>query len=155
MKNKIVTVAIICGALFSCKNAEKSSSANEINSDALPIPPKEITECYQYIRSKDTVQATLVIAGVVVSGDLDYKLFGKDKNSGKINGSMRGDTLIANYTFNSEGMESVREVAFLKINKTLIEGYGASELKNGKMVFKEIKKLNFASGVVLNQIPCK
>ena len=55
----------------------------------------------------------------------------------------------------SEGRESVRQVVFLRKNKTLLEGYWESEKKDGKTVFKSMKGLNFTSSLQLLEVPCK
>ena len=68
---------------------------------------------------------------------------------------MRGDTLVADYTFNSEGIESVRQVAFLKKGDQLLEGYGDVEQKDNKTVFKNISTLSFGQSTIFNKTDCK
>lgn len=150
MKNKILVVVSVCAVIFSCKKNE--TPVIEDN----PKPQEVVTtECYEYVQGNDTIQASLLVQSGTVTGDLTYKLFEKDKNSGTLLGKMNGDTLVADYTFLSEGTKSVRQVAFIRKNKSLIEGYGESEEKEGKMVFKEVKNLNFSDNMVLNEIPCE
>jgi hypothetical protein len=91
----------------------------------------------------------------VVSGTLVYNFFEKDKNTGTIKGEMKGDVLVAEYTFMSEGMESVRAVAFKKIGKNFMEGYGESEEMNGKDVFKSTDALSFSNSVMLSPYDCE
>lgn len=152
MKNKILALALVSVVFFSCKKAEET-----VVEDYTQTQVEEVTtkECYEYVQGNDTIQASLLVEANNVSGDLTYKLYEKDKNSGTISGTVQGDTLIADYTFKSEGTTSVRQVAFLRKNKSLIEGYGDSEEKEGKMVFKEINKLNFNGNIILQEIPCK
>ena len=80
-----------------------------------------------------------------VSGILVYELKEKDRNKGTIKGTMNGDTLIANYTFQSEGTESIRQVAFLMKDKQLIEGYGESVTEGTISKFKNVNTLSFTS----------
>lgn len=68
---------------------------------------------------------------------------------------MKGDTLIVDYTFDSEGSESVREVVFLKRNNQLIEGFGDVEEKDGKTVFKDKSKLIFGNSIVFKKVDCQ
>jgi hypothetical protein len=68
---------------------------------------------------------------------------------------MIGDTLIADYTFASEGTVSVREVAFLKKDHVLIEGFGDIEEKAGKSIFKNIATLRFDDKLALRETECK
>ena len=152
MRNKIL-VSVVMGVLFfSCKKEEKQPE------EVQPEPQVQevaTNECYEYVKGKDTITANFIIQNKTVSGDLTYAYFEKDKNSGTIVGTMNGDTLVANYTFNSEGVESVRQVAFIRKNKTLTEGYGESEEVNRAMVFKDLSQLNFSNSTVLTEIPCR
>lgn len=75
----------------------------------------------------------LTLTGNEVTGDLACKYFQKDQNKGTLRGVMIGDTLFATYTFTSEGIESSREVASLKKDNDLVEGYGDVQEKNGML----------------------
>ena len=67
---------------------------------------------------------------------------------------MKADTLIADYTFMSEGTQSVREVAFLLTDSTAKEGYGDMTEKNNKMVFIKLAKIKFDRSFVLSKQAC-
>ncbi len=67
---------------------------------------------------------------------------------------MKGDTLLADYTFMSEGKQSVRQVVFLIKDTAAIEGYGDVEERNNKMVFKNISQIPFEKGQRLHKVPC-
>ena len=67
---------------------------------------------------------------------------------------MKGDTLMLDYTFNSEGIESERQVVILRKGNQLFEGYGDMEEKKGKLIFKDVSSLNFKGGIVFNKIDC-
>jgi len=82
-------------------------------------------------------------------------LYEKDSNKGKLEGKLYGDTLIADYKFISEGIESIRQVAFLIKDSMAIEGYADIEQKDGKTVFKNLKSLDFKHGLSLTKIDCK
>lgn len=155
MKNSITLLVLVSVVLFSCKKKEKEPTTDELKSDIPQVEQSATQECYEYVQGKDTIQANFLVQNNAISGDLYYKLYEKDKNTGKITGTINGDTLLADYTFMSEGIKSVRQVVFLRKNKSLIEGSGESEEKEGKTVFKETKKLNFTSNIILNEIPCK
>jgi hypothetical protein len=117
-------------------------------------PPAPIETCYAKLSNKDTIQLRLSVNGSNVTGSLLYKIYEKDSNKGQLQGTMRGDTLIAHYTFQAEGTESVREVAFLLKDSTATEGFGKVEEKNGRMVFTNPLDLSFGKSMVLKQIPC-
>lgn len=162
MKNKILLSVMIVALLFSCKKADDSKEQDKVDSTKTETvvdvtserePLKEV--CYKYDNGKDLIDANLLYDNGKVSGKINYNLFEKDKNSGNIVGTMNGDTIIANYIFMSEGVESFRQLAFLKKGDALIEGYGDIEEKDGRMVFKDIKKLNFPDKIQLKEVPCK
>jgi len=110
--------------------------------------------CYSSIIKKDTVLLNALMTGDSIKGSLGYKLYEKDQNNGIILGKMHGDTMRVNYTFMSEGKESVREVVFLKKDTLLVEGYGDVREDGGKMVFSNINSVKF-DGLVLVKVPCK
>jgi hypothetical protein len=102
----------------------------------------------------DSIRLHLTNQNNAVTGELEYQLAEKDANTGMLRGQMKGDTLFAEYTFQSEGMESVREVVFLKKGDGWVEGYGEVEEKNGKMVFKSNARLQFDDKTVLTKVAC-
>jgi hypothetical protein len=117
-------------------------------------PPPAGPQCYAYTTAKDTVRLTLATAQPTVTGQLSYRYFEKDRNEGTIRGAMHGDTLLAEYTFQSEGVASVREVAFLRRGNSFVEGYGDVVARGGAMVFKQPHTLRFTSANALAPVPC-
>lgn len=148
---KTTSFFIALALLTSCGSqpdkTEKQTSTQE--KEKIPM------ECYRYASQGDTVALTLVHVGDNYTGSLVYLFKEKDKNIGIIQATMRGDVLVADYTFNSEGTKSVRQVAFKKVGNTYVEGYGESVDENGVMKFKDITSLNFGSAIVLQEIPCQ
>jgi hypothetical protein len=127
-----------------------ANSCNNSNSTKID----GVATCYSYNKNKDYVMLKITIIDNKVTGDLVYEYYEKDKNSGKINGVIKGDTLFADYTFMSEGLTSLREVAFLIKQNELVEGYGAVEEKEGKTIFKDKSTLEFNNTMVLKKIEC-
>ncbi|MBA3649699.1 MAG: hypothetical protein H0W62_14345 [Chitinophagales bacterium] len=150
-KTLLILVAPVC-IFISCKN-------NSIQTTDEENPEKTISDktnqCYAYTANKDSVFLHISITDTIVTGDLTYKLFEKDQNKGTLQGMMKGDTLIAEYKFLSEGTESIREVAFLKRGNDFVEGYGDVEGNNGKMVFKNTSTLNFNNNMILKEVDCE
>ena len=140
---------VIVTIFTSCNNNSK-----RISNDKNKAINYQTNHCYAFTSGKDSVFMEIVIAGNLVTGNLTYKLFQKDKNEGTLQGTIKGDTLIADYKFMSEGTESVREVAFLKKGNDFIEGYGAAEEKNGGMIFKNANTINYSSNVILKPVEC-
>lgn len=111
-------------------------------------------QCYAYITATDTVRLTLQTEQPTVTGQLSYCYFEKDRNQGTIRGTMHGDTLLADYTFQSEGTQSVREVAFLRRDIGFVEGFGAVAERRGKAVFKQPRALQFDAKYTLLPVAC-
>ena len=135
--------------LISCNNGEKQQQA-EAESPAVSANKA----CYAFEMHNDTILLNLTVENNKATGNLTYNFFEKDDNRGRLTGTMNGDTLFASYEFNSEGVTSVREVAFLKKDNTFTEGFGEMKEEEGKMVFENKKALNFGSNIVLHQIDC-
>ncbi len=152
---KILVLALGFAALFTaCQSNNSEKTATDTAAPDTNIVPATTQTCYAYIKNRDTATLTMMSSGAITTGELKYNLFEKDKNNGIFEGELRGDTLIAEYTFNSEGKESVRQVAFLKKGDQLVEGFGDVEEKNGKMMFKDTSKLTFGESMVFNKVDC-
>ena len=90
----------------------------------------------------------------VVNGTLIYNLYEKDKNTGVIIGKMHEDTLVADYTFNSEGIKSIREVMFYWNKTDFREGYGEMISKDNNMIFKDPRSVVFSDQIILKKGDC-
>lgn len=162
MKRSFLFLAIATGFITSCtsENADKKTTdsaemiAEDTTFSATKPANENTTECYIYTKNRDTVSMKLAAAGEEYTGELSYLFFEKDKSTGTFGGEMKGDTLIAEYTFDAEGMRSVREVVFLKKDGKLLEGFGDTEDKGTKVIFKDRSKLKFGETVVLTRVPC-
>ena len=149
MKNKIYFLVLIVFIFAACKNQSKTTVAAKL--------ANKITEpltCYSYSKDSNNVMMQISIVDNIVKGDLQIEYYQKDKNTGKINGEMKGDTLYAEYTFMSEGLNSIREVAFLKNGNELTEGFGDVEERSGKTVFTNKSKLKFENNIHLTKTKC-
>ncbi|MDA6070600.1 hypothetical protein NJT12_13310 [Flavobacterium sp. AC] len=151
---KVLAITIVVLSIFaSCK---KDQVAEPVEIPAGAPKEAEIVEpagdqCYA---SSAVKMSFNVNSHQEVNGKLSYNIAGKDKNEGTLIGNMKGDTLIADYTFMSEGVSSVREVAFLKQEGTFVEGYGDVAEANGKVSFKNKKLLKFDQKNVLTKVDC-
>ena len=114
-----------------------------------------VLNCYRYTHNNDTVTLKTVLANSVVTGTLIYDFFQKDKSWGTIQGQMKDRLLIADYTFMSEGIQSVRQIVFKLDGNTFIEGYGETENTDQKTTFKNIDSLDFNHSIVLSKIACE
>lgn len=159
MKKVLVITTLILTVLVSCKKEATTTEPIQIT----PSPPKEAeivepagNQCYAWRSNGSIIEMSFnVNSHQEVNGKLSYNLVGKDKNEGTLIGNMKGDTLIADYTFTSEGVSSVREVAFLQKDGAFIEGFGDIASANDKVTFKDKSKLTFDAKNTLTKVECK
>ncbi len=155
MKNNLLLLLMAATAM-NCGTKESSDT----ESTAVSSPKSEtittgsVEQCYALMTAGDTVRLNLNQQGSEVTGTLFIRLTGKDSNTGTLRGQMRGDTLRANYTFQSEGVESTREVAFLAKDGGFVEGYGDVQEQNGMMVFTPGTTLTFGTNRTLTKTNC-
>jgi len=154
MKRLSFKILIASTILYSCNSsdsgAEKAAApTEEAKKDSSTI------NCYQYADKGDTIYLKIIHAGDSVSGNLIYQLKEKDKNSGNIVGTMKGNLLVADYTFQSEGIQSVRQIAFKKENNSFIEGYGDIISQDQRVYFRDINSLKFNDAMKLTEIVCR
>lgn len=153
-------LAIAVFVFISCSEPAPDSAETGATTDSVAEDTTEMriqipnSACYQYATATDTIFLKVEKFPNVVTGKLEYKLKEKDKNTGDIDGVLRGDTLVADYTFMSEGTRSVRQVVFLIRNNEVVEGYGETKEEGGKMVFQNISAIDFSKGTKLSIIDC-
>jgi hypothetical protein len=153
MKTRILTL-FVAASLFACQKKEENKKPIET---AAPEAAAMVNEkaCYQSVKGRDTITLSLAMNANNANGELVYKLDGKDKNEGTFSGTFIGDTLYAEYSFSSEGVQSVRETVFLRQNDILIQGFGEMIENGNKQSFKDPKKVNFDQSLVLAKTDCK
>lgn len=122
------------------ESAVHANASDTINRAGTPIV---ISGCYQMTLKRDSATLDLSIKDTTVSGKLNYIFFEKDQNRGTIKGVLRNDIIYADYTFESEGKTSVREVIFKISDDTLIPAYGDLTQKGNKIVFVDKEALQF------------
>jgi len=135
----LVLITIGCGRAQQPSEGAKDGVNDSTVTNSQPI----MQQCYQNQPGADTVRLSLTDSAGLVSGKLDYHIQGKDANTGSFTGRMYGDTLIADYNFNSEGVLSTREIAFLKKDSFLVEGFGPVLQEQQGMKFKSMDSLSF------------
>jgi len=149
---KIKHLLVIAGLTVSCNGPGKSNEKTNSPSTGTNQPSE--MKCYSYAGETDTIVLNVLQTGDSVTGTLVYHFKEKDRNTGTIQGNMKGNILVAYYTFMSEGSQSVRQIAFKQEENYLIEGYGDGYLKNEKMYFKNIDSLNFNRNMKLTKTEC-
>jgi len=159
MKHSIVLSVIISAfTILSCNNEASQAAEATTKTDTTKTEEMKImipgSTCYTSIMGKDTMNLKVEKFPNVVTGNLSYNFYEKDDNQGTIDGTLNGDTLIASYTFMSEGKSSVRQVAFLISDSTATEGFGPMEEKDGTMIFKALNTISFKEGIKFIKTDC-
>lgn len=146
---------------ISCQNKPEQTTTTSITDTVKPVPDSvetvQITNgttCFAYYKNQDTILMTLHLTDSLATGNLTYNLYEKDKNKGTFQGVLTNDTLIANYTFSSEGTRSVRQVAFLLKGNILQQGFGNMKEQNGRLVFTSKKDIAFDNTMILEPVDC-
>src|SRR6478672_8041722 len=103
---KVSIVLAILLFFISCNDEDNEQSQTESETSQ--------SGCYQFASNTDTINMQIQHNGDPVTGTLVYNFKEKDINTGTITGTMKGDMLVADYKFMSEGVESYRQVAFKK-----------------------------------------
>ncbi|MES2329621.1 MAG: hypothetical protein V4539_08465 [Bacteroidota bacterium] len=150
MIKHLLRLSCVCIVFACCSNPSEAPK----ETTTVSAVPSGNTHCYLYNDSSNIISLRATFQNDSISGALTYDIDQKDKNSGTIVGVVQGDLLVADYTFVSEGKSSVRQVVFKKTGSTLTGGVGEMVEKNGKMVFKDMGKLDFAHAIVLTETDC-
>ena len=142
---RILSILVIfCAACNEAAQPQESAvHANATDTTTTASTPIILAGCYQMTLKKDSAILDLNIQDTTVSGKLNYIFFEKDQNRGTINGVLRNDVIYADYTFESEGKTSVREVIFKISGDTLIPAYGELTLRDNKIIFANKQDLQF------------
>ncbi len=142
--------------LFSC-NDTTTQPEETVQTPADTQQPVTDTssQCYAMNNGKDSAWMEITRNDTLVTGKLNFNHYEKDKNSGSIEGVIKGDTLFATYTFRSEGMTSKRQVAFLKKEDGWVEGYAKADPETGEPDFSNKPGITFQNTFVLKKTGCR
>lgn len=143
----------------SCNNKGKPSA--EINADTVTNSTAATTDagpvssgCYSQIIERDTSLLQIEQKGNTVTGSLSYSIYQKDRNDGTLQADVTGDIMKGWYLFRSEGVVSVREVAW-KINADqLWPAIGEVIQKNDTTMFAQPGKLRYDSSRPFKKVEC-
>lgn len=130
--------------LLSCKQQPTNNAINNRESEVFSQQKKSdltLLGCYAYTNAGDRVRMEITEVGTLVKGTLAVRYNEKDANTGSFIGQVYGDTLVMDYTFQSEGLNSTRQMAYLVLDNKLLEGYG--ELNAEGTAFKDLGTLEF------------
>ncbi len=156
--NRILSLLL----LFSCacnshNEKQENEISNQINEKSSVTTFPDLEGCYISIYKNDSAFLKINKENNLITGNLSYKHFEKDNNTGTIDGKVSDNLIIADYTFQSEGMKSVRQVVFKISGNNLLEGNGDIIISknNDSVKFKNISQLNFKNDHPFIKEGCK
>ncbi len=136
--------------------------AISLKKDAAPVPDEQqnvvienVEGCYVATLAKDVYTLNVQSqSGESIDGKLVFKNFEKDSSSGDFKGTYKDGMLFGNYTFNSEGSDSVLNVIFKRVGADFVRGYG--DMNATGDTFLDINKVTYDSSVVFRKTegPC-
>jgi hypothetical protein len=146
MKLYFAAAAVL--TMLSCQQSASNSSHTTEKDSSAATPATSIVaagpQCYTRISGKDTSYLQFETDNEVINGQLEYRIFEKDKNQGAITGTISNNIIEAEYRFMSEGTTSVRPVIFKLENNQAFEAIPSSFDNQGVPVFeKDQSKLKF------------
>lgn len=152
--------ALICliFLLASCNDEGKTSSA-ELNNDSVDPVDTIVTDtiptgCYVQAIERDTATLQIEAKTNTVTGSLSYRIFEKDRNEGTVQADRSGDTIKGWYLFKSEGIISVREVAWKINGEELWPAIGDVIQRNDTTLFAQPDNLKYDSSRPFRKVPC-
>jgi hypothetical protein len=159
MKLPILLFSIVLTAATACNNKQQAeetvppSTDTPVDNSHIATTPIPLNGCYRMVINKDTARIRLKVVDSMVTGDLKYHWFEKDRNEGSVKGVVRDSLVILNYTFHSEGTTSVRQVVFKMEGNSLIEGQGEM-ITADTVKYKDIRQLQFQYDHPFVKIDC-
>jgi hypothetical protein len=130
-----ITMATACTSGTDKGTENSAASAEPLNS-----------ECYTAVQGADSAFMKLNSAATgKITGDLEIIYAGKPGHKGTLSGEFKGDTLYADYSFNTGGTKTnyKNPMAILRDGDRMILGVGEIESYLGKSYFKKGVPINY------------
>jgi hypothetical protein len=165
VKKRMKILLIFYSALFfACNNSRQPTVETLTNGDSLknggdktvavPVKDTTITGCFTQISKRDTAILQLDAKGITITGPLSYNYYQKDRNGGTIQGEISGDQLVGWYLFRSEGVMSMRQVAWKIHHNELWPAIGEMKERNDSMLFVNPDNLRYDSTHPFVKVAC-
>lgn len=141
----------------SCNDEDKTTataSPDSVNIVKTAVEDTISSGCYSQIVQRDTSLLEVENNKSIIAGALSYNIYQKDRNDGSFQGELSGDTLKGWYLFRSEGIISVRQVAWKIKGDQLWPGMGEMVQRKDTMLFSQPGMLKFDSIRPFVKVPC-
>jgi len=159
MKPFTISCSLVLLVMLACNNSREQPSDSQETNDSVDktvttLVDTSVAGCFSQINNRDTAWMQLDAKGITMTGPLSYRIFEKDRNEGTVQAEVTNGVLIGWYLFRSEGLMSVRQVAW-KINKDqLWPATGEMKQRNDSMVFANEAALTYDSARPFIRVTC-
>lgn len=147
----IVITATACG---SNGHEQPDEQKADTESPSAPTVQAPVADCYRKIHDRDSIRVRFESENGRIRGTLEFDNYQIDGSSGKIEGSIHGDTLKVWYDFHSEGMRSVREIYFLRKGDHLVRGIGDEIIRNDTSFLANPPAIMFPDNEIFLKVDC-
>lgn len=146
--------------LIACNNNDAANISDDTlvsaeDSSINNIETSNVSGCYLKAIERDTLAASLIQEGNIITGKLTFDNFQKDGSTGTVRGVMEKDILKLVYRFQSEGMNSISEIYFKVTSSGLIHGIGEVMVKGDSAFYATPDNIVYESRELLNSISCE
>ncbi len=142
----------------SCNNDGKSSpetTTDTIANNTVTVAVDTLSPgCYSQIFGRDTAYLQLENKNGAINGSLSYNIYEKDRNDGTVQAELTVDTIRGWYLFKSEGIISVRQLAWKINGDELWPATGEVSQRNDTTVFAQPDKLKFDNSRPFKKVAC-
>lgn len=144
MKNNLKIVIVVLVIIIGIFVYYYKTKPVSINEETPIVTEDSIKGCYIASLAKDVYTLTILSqSGESFEGKLSFKNFEKDSSSGTFNGTYKDGILLGDYSFQSEGTNSVMQVIFKKLENGFVRGYGDT-IQEGTH-FADLNKITYDS----------
>lgn len=146
---QLVLTIVVIGLITLLVWPKQKATAPVVQTDS-------VVGCYVATIAKDVYSMQITSQdGLAVAGTLAYNNFEKDSSRGTLTGVYDGTMLLGDYSFSSEGMQSIAQVAFKKTPEGFVRGFGETQTVGTKEMLKDTTKLSYDNSPVFVKTECQ
>ncbi len=150
----VLTLFLLTGACNNNGSITSAAKVDTINNKSSSGVDSLHSGCYSQINNRDTSSMQVVQKASLINGSLSYKIYEKDRNDGEFQAEISGDIITGWYLFRSEGILSVRQVAWKVNGNELWPASGEMIQNNDTMRFAKPEQLQFDNTRPFKKVPC-
>lgn len=154
--------AFVCLSCMACNDhvgEEPPAASDKPEPDGtvvekLPVNPTGVSGCYMRVMDRDTLAASLQQDGDNITGRFTFDNYQMDGSSGSVAGVRDGDIVRLTYTFQAEGMNSVRLLHLKVEDDGLVLGEGKIASRGDTTFYVNDSEISYPSKNKLSSLHC-